>query len=151
MTKNQDIPDIFKNITPPSDDETEQLQKKADYVIDSLSKTYLDNVKVQIQDLKHFIRNAQHSTETEQTKIIKESIFQTAHNIKGQGTTFGYPLLTELGNHICQKIRKMNQCHHDLLEEFARDVTDMETVIQLPPKTHNDTLEMIEKRIKERV
>lgn len=147
MVENQDIPDIFKNITPSGNDEADHLQKKAEDVIRSLSKTYLENAHVQIQDLRRYINEARFATGMDRTKLFKESIFKTAHDIKGQGATFGYPLLTILGAHICDKIRGINDWTNDVLDDFEQNVADMETVIKFPPNSQNSTLMGIEKRM----
>lgn len=147
MVENQDIPDIFKNAMPLVNDDAEHLQKKAEDVIRSLAKTYLENVHVQIQDLRRFIDEARIATGMDRTKLFKESIFKTAHDIKGQGATFGYPLLTVLGAHICDKIRGVDKWSNDVLNDFEQDIADMETVVKFPPNSQNSTLMGIEKRI----
>lgn len=41
----------------------------------------------------------------EERMIAVQALYAIAHNIKGQGSSFGFPLMTRLGNSLCQLTR----------------------------------------------
>ncbi len=149
MTENQDIPDIFKNVFHAEDEESKRLETQAQQVIQSLSETYIQNVHVQLSDLERYIAQIRQMNSLSHSEI-QENIFRIAHNIKGQGTTFGYPLLTALGTHICDLTRHVKIWSRSLIDIIERDVFDMKTVIQFPANTHNNILTQIERRLGEK-
>ncbi len=147
--EHNDIPDIFKNVAPRENSEAEELQQRAQAVIHSLAESYMENVHTQITDLKRGIQEARALSDTERAVAVKNQIFKPAHDMKGQGTTFGYPVLTALGAHICALIRSGKVYDDAMLNEFEADVADMETVIQFPPHSENEILAGIRKRLEE--
>ena len=148
-TEHNDIPDIFKNVAPRENSEADELQQRAQAVIHSLAESYLDNVHTQIHDLKRGIQEARALSGEERVATVKNQIFKPAHDMKGQGTTFGYPVLTALGAHICALIRSGKMCDESMLNAFEADVADMETVIKFPAYSDNEILAGIRKRLEE--
>ncbi len=150
MTENQEIPDVFKNLEPRmSNENVEQLQEQANQVIRSLAATYLQNAQAQLNDLQRYMAEIRQLTSEDQSQLIKENLFRTAHDMKGQGTTFGFPLITKLGAHICDRIRNRDIWYQHDLDEFELDIADIKTVLHFPPDTHNDVLLAIEHRLKQ--
>lgn len=146
MSENQDIPDVFKNVFHSEDEESKRLENQAQKVIQSLSQTYLKNVHVQISDLERYIEQI-HQANLEHRLELEDNIFRIAHNIKGQGLTFGYPLLTALGKHICDLVRHVHMWDNSLIDIVEKDIMDMKTVIDFPANTQNDILNKIEQRL----
>ncbi len=148
MAENQEIPDIFKNLEPrQTDTEANRLQAQADEVIRNLAQTYIQNARVQLENLERYMGLARELTGEAQSQLIKEQLFRTAHDMKGQGATFGYPLVTQLGARICDRIRNRNHWNETDLNAFESDIADIKTVLQFPPDTQNSTLTNIEKRL----
>ena len=48
------------------------------------------------------------------------AMFTISHDMKGQAATFGYPLITELGNRLCRRIETCPSPAHQDLERIAR-------------------------------
>jgi len=74
---------------------------KAEAVIANLADDYLDwvqedfvRLEAAYEDLKTDGANAQ--------KI--DALFQIAHDMKGQGGSFGYDLMTAIGDHLCRLV-----------------------------------------------
>ncbi len=148
MTENQEIPDIFKNLEPrKNNQEVERLEEQANQVIHNLTETYIENAQTQLHDLERYIAEIRQLTGQAQAQLIKENLFRTAHDMKGQGATFGYPLLTRLGAKICDRIRNRNEWNKHDLNEFESDIADIKTVLQFPPNSENNTLKAIEQRL----
>ncbi|MSO93588.1 MAG: Hpt domain-containing protein [Rhodospirillales bacterium] len=64
-------------------------------------------------------------------KEVLSKIFQVAHQMKGQGGSFGYSLLTSVGNELCRIIEKMGTAGKtDLENEVIRiHIDSMKLVI----------------------
>lgn len=57
-------------------------------------------------------------------------LFTISHDMKGQATTFGYPLVNELGNRLCRLIEEAGPAPApDVLDHAARLVDGMARVI----------------------
>ncbi len=145
MTENQYIPDIFKKATLGTEIQTENLEKKADQVIHDLTGTFLLSAKENISRLKELLVLLQPKNNS--TNDIKEEFYQTAHNLKGQGAVFGYPLITALGADICTVLQKNKVLTHEALQILEQDIADMALVLTFPPHTQNKTLLHIQKRL----
>ncbi len=127
-----DIPDIFKKATVPTTAAAE-LQRRADSVIDGLRPQYIIQTRVGVDKLQQWVDEwpalwPNLSTDA-QTEMVRGDFFRTAHDIKGQGTTFGFPLMTDLGNHICKRVKAGGPFTIADLESFKRDVMDMKRVL----------------------
>jgi HPt (histidine-containing phosphotransfer) domain-containing protein len=79
--------------------------EKAEQVLAGLSDNYLDWVQ---QDLKNISAAFEElkAGRGDQKKIL-DNIFRIAHDMKGQGGSFGYNLVTAVGNELCRMIEKM--------------------------------------------
>lgn len=143
----QEMPDIFKDISPAANVEADYLQNQADQVIESLTQTYLKNVHLQIADMRRYIAEARALTGPDRLRLVQGNLFRTAHDMKGQGATFGFPLLTEIGAAICDRIRNLKEVNLSLLDMIEELTADMDTIIQFPPHAQNSVLSGIEKRL----
>lgn len=79
--------------------------ERAEKVIANLSDSYLDWVQ---EDLKK-ISSAFDELKANggQDKKLLDNIFRISHDMKGQGGSFGYNLMTSVGNELCRMIEKM--------------------------------------------
>ena len=48
-----------------------------------------------------------------------DKIFAVSHDIKGQGGSFGYDLVTQIGNHLCRLIERFGEDNPDEVENDA--------------------------------
>ena len=49
---------------------------------------------------------AQNESGSVREKLIREDVFRATHDMKGQGATFGYDLITTVGNHLCRYVER---------------------------------------------
>jgi chemotaxis protein histidine kinase CheA len=82
-----------------------EMIEKAEQVLASLSDNYLDWVQ---QDLKNISAAFEElkASRGDQKKAL-DSIFRISHDMKGQGGSFGYNLMTSVANELCRMIEKM--------------------------------------------
>ncbi|MCB2101000.1 MAG: Hpt domain-containing protein [Rhodobacterales bacterium] len=78
--------------------------EQAEQVIASMADDYLDWVA---QDLKN-LRAAYETLRADPNNAENlERIFQISHDIKGQGGSFGFRLITQAGNSLCRFIESL--------------------------------------------
>ena len=61
---------------------------------------------------------------------LLERLFGIAHDMKGQGGTFGYPLVSHLGNRLCRLVEATSTPSPEELERISRLVGAMGTVVR---------------------
>ncbi len=103
MNKN-DLPDIFKGAAPLNED-AELLSRKAAAVLADLTTQYPEWTKVELVNMSEMLVAAEQLSGEELFHLMRDDFFQKAHDIKGQGATFDYPLMTEVGSFVCEHLR----------------------------------------------
>jgi len=79
---------------------------KAEDVIANLADDYLDWVKEDLVRLEAAYDQLK-SGEGDPAANLEE-VFQIAHDMKGQGGSFGYDLMTAIGDQLCRLVEKMD-------------------------------------------
>ncbi len=80
------------------------MLEKAEQVLANLSDSYLDWVQ---QDLKNISAAYEElKAGTGDQKKLLDAIFRISHDMKGQGGSFGFNLITSVGNELCRMIEK---------------------------------------------
>ncbi len=79
--------------------------EKAMDVLADLAKEYEGWVRADLKRLNETFAAAQ-TNEKDRTRLIQSDLFRIAHDMKGQGATFDYDLITQIGNHLCRYIEK---------------------------------------------
>ncbi|MBQ6854732.1 MAG: Hpt domain-containing protein [Alphaproteobacteria bacterium] len=149
MTQNKEIPAIFQSVQNQTMNDVDALSKGAEDVITRLRDEYVRATEDNIGSLERLLNDIPTMDSVNQERVLKEEFFRMAHDIKGQGSTFGYPLLTDLGSDICERIRNRSTWTNDDFAVFKQDIVDMKYVLSLPPDSENDNLKNIAERLKE--
>jgi len=79
---------------------------KAEDVIANLADDYLEWVKedlVRLDKAYHQLKEGEGDV-----KANLDNVFQIAHDMKGQGGSFGYDLMTSIGDQLCRLVEKMD-------------------------------------------
>jgi chemotaxis protein histidine kinase CheA len=84
------------------------LLEKAQDVLDSMGDDYLEWVKTDLVKIEYSYEDLVEATEDEKREEFLKEVFSTAHDMKGQGGTFGYDLVTQVANHLCRLIERIN-------------------------------------------
>lgn len=122
-----------------SRDEMNDLEKKAKNLIESLTGSFLKEAVEFVQEMELLLQEAALLGKSERTYLFKNRFFQLAHDLKGQGTTYGFELITLLAGHVCDEIRQKKYFSQKEIDLFAEDVSDMKKVLyQLPHETNVD-------------
>ncbi|MBO7258175.1 MAG: peptide ABC transporter substrate-binding protein [Alphaproteobacteria bacterium] len=94
-----------------------------------MSRKYIEWASNDVAKLKNIFEQIQNLTGPEQDALIRGDFYRTAHDIKGQGATFDYPLMSDLGAHLCTLIKTTDTFDETHLAVMAQDIEDMALVL----------------------
>jgi len=114
--------------TAPSNN-PEDLEKLAMEAMSDLAAKFPAWASGDVQKIKQYLAEASGTFAEERTTIIRQRIYPKAHDLKGQGTTFGYPLITDIGSHMCKLITSKTTFSSSDLITLKNDANMMETVL----------------------
>lgn len=102
--------------------------ERAESVIAEMADSYLEWVQ---EDLKRIDEAYKRLAEAsgERTKEA-EDVFQIAHDIKGQGGSFGYDLMTLIANELCRLIERQDGFGAPEVQAVKVHIDAMKLVIQ---------------------
>ena len=92
-----------------------------------MSEDYPDWVQGLIEELMENYRRCIDTPELRHEKMAV--VHDIAHDMKGQGGTFGYPLITEFGDSLYQCTHKSENCSDNLVELIKAHIDGMKAVI----------------------
>lgn len=124
MTQYTELPPIFQKIadknfngsvTNNSAGVNKIQEQNAANVISDLAQKYPKWAMADVMKLKRSFNDANSIAGDGRTQIIKEELYPIAHDIKGQGATFGYPLMTDVATYLCERI-KSNSGNFDAVQ-----------------------------------
>lgn len=131
MKQYKNVPDFFReNAEKDNKTEAEILAQKANQAISGLKEQYLEQTKEDVRIMKDLLLKAQKAEQQKRFKFIREDFFIKVHDMKGQGSTFGYPLLTEIGAYACDLLRYKQEITDADLTVLKQVVKDAETVLE---------------------
>lgn len=81
--------------------------ERAEKVIANMADSYLDWVEEDLNKIQASLDNLVKNGDTDRTKNL-ERVFAIAHDMKGQGGSFGFELITAVGNNLCRLIDRID-------------------------------------------
>ncbi len=111
---------------PGAEIDAEALQR-AEQAIASLAGDYLLLVERELEKLQaafDLFRG-----EPDEWRRHSETLFQIAHDIKGQGGSFDYPLMTTIGGSLCRLLERIGSADREVQDVVALHVDAMKLVI----------------------
>ncbi|MCE2510881.1 MAG: Hpt domain-containing protein [Alphaproteobacteria bacterium] len=106
-----------------------EILKRAEKAVEQLRKTYPEWVLSDVDRMASILEEAKTLSGEAQERRLEE-IFSFAHNIKGQGTSFGYPLMTEIGESLCHFLRTPKKIDDEGFRLIEHHILAMRTVIR---------------------
>lgn len=79
--------------------------EQAEQLIAGMQDSYLEWVEEDLKKLATLYAQAQKETGSRQP--VFKDIFSVAHDVKGQGGSFNYPLMTIIGNLLCRFLERL--------------------------------------------
>lgn len=107
----------------------EDLEKMANDALADLANKFPAWACGDVQKMKDLLTDASEVYKQERTDLIRQKFYPKAHDLKGQGTTFGYPLVSDIASHICRLITEKSQFSTADLSILKRDTRLLETVL----------------------
>jgi chemotaxis protein histidine kinase CheA len=129
-------------------EDNKTLAKKAEKLIKSLTGSFLTEANDFIKEMDSMLEEAALLGKSERYDLFKTRFFQLAHDLKGQGTTYGFELITVLADQICTIIRHKKVFTQKEIDIFAMDIQDMQKVLS---QGANETTPQLKKQILNRL
>ena len=103
-----------------------ELLRKAEDAVNRLHKDYTNWVREDLAKLDVALKALRE--DPDRRRVHLDSLFGTAHDMKGEGGTFGYPLITRIGGSLCRYLNDTTPGDHDL-KVLAAHIDAMKAVI----------------------
>ncbi len=101
---------------------------RAEAALANLSDRYLEWAEADLVRLESCLTEVLGQPDRRREKLT--TLFGIAHDMKGQGSTFDYPLVSHLGNRLCRLVEAMTTPSAAELDRIARLVAAMARVIR---------------------
>ncbi|VAV87534.1 hypothetical protein MNBD_ALPHA06-17 [hydrothermal vent metagenome] len=89
-------------------DDIAAMADSAAAALAEMGEEYAKDASKDADQLLVFAERAKAAVDNEAVLVAMDDIFSIAHNFKGQGSTFGYELVTLLGDALCKISRPVN-------------------------------------------
>ena len=103
--------------------------EKAMGVIEGLSDEYQKWVHADLERLDTAFSKAKNESGKLREKLIREDVFRAVHDMTGQGATFGYELITTVGNHLCRYIERQEKFGKDEMSAIDTHIRFLHQII----------------------
>lgn len=101
--------------------------ERAEQVIAGMTDSYLDWVAEDLKKMDSAFASLQAATGDRKEEM--DAVFQISHDIKGQGGSFGYDLMTAIGNELCRLIEKVESVGADEIVAIKLHIDSMKLVM----------------------
>ncbi len=95
---------------------------------EELVASYLEVARKDIGDLEKLACQLHEDPATWLT--IRQTIYQVVHNVKGQGTSFGYPLMTRVGESLMRLVKTADGSTVPDLRLLDAHIAALRTILQ---------------------
>ena len=95
---------------------SEAMLQKANQVIEELTASFVDLLRIEIDKMVTLSQDAK--TAADKSALV-EQIFEVSHDLRGQASTFDFPLVTRIGSSLCRFTEAA-----DLSDARAQEVID---------------------------
>lgn len=103
--------------------------EKAESLIAGLQDSYLEWVESDLEKLQVAYRAVAEAAPEDRRKALN-AVFEVAHDVKGQGGSFNYHLMTHIGNSLCRFIEALpDQVSKGQVEAVKVHIDSMRLVI----------------------
>lgn len=106
----------------------DDLLANADAEVAKLSSSYTEWVQEDLVNLANALSQAR--ADAPHRKNHLEELYTIAHDMKGQGGTFGYNLITSIGASLCRFVERLEDAGDRDLEIVSAHIEAMKVVIR---------------------
>lgn len=104
-----------------------ETRKRAEDVIAGMIDGYLEWVTEDLKKIDAAYQKLKAATGNHKKEL--DAVFRVSHDIKGQGGSFGYDLMTAIGNQLCRLIEGIDRVGPDEMEAIRIHIDSMKLVI----------------------
>lgn len=127
-----------------------QALARAQAAVAALARDYSNWARADVDACQKCLEQAVAQPDQRETHI--RALYAIAHNIKGQGTSFGYPLMTRIGQSLCSLTRAERSFGDDDLSLIAAHLDALRHVLEkTQPGNDNACAEALADELEERV
>jgi hypothetical protein len=105
-----------------------EMLAKAEAAINKMSEDYPSWAVDDVDRLEQLVKQAQPGVGN--GRELMQEAFKLAHDMRGQGGSFGYPLMTRISNSFCRFVEQLNEVDTGSLEICMAHVASMRAVLQ---------------------
>lgn len=120
-------PHMIKNKVSGSGGPSAEMLAKAEAAISKMADDYPTWAIHDVDRLGDMLKSAK--TGVGNGKELLDEAFKLAHDMRGQGGSFGYPLMTRIANSFCRYVEKLEEVDKSALEICNAHVTSMHAVL----------------------
>ena len=106
---------------------TPEALARAEAVIADMADDYVTWAKEDLVNLQAALAKLRATKGDNSAEV--EAIFQIAHDVKGQGGSFGYPLMTEIGHHLCRFLESLESANAAEIDVIGVHIDALKLVI----------------------
>ncbi len=114
--------------TSNQDDDLPDAVRRAEAAVAALAENYAVWVREDLAAARKALQKAR-ETAPDNADALKE-IFGVCHNIKGQGGSFGYELMTMIGGSVCEITREAGNASEYMLKVVEAHIAALEFVVE---------------------
>lgn len=107
----------------------QEWQRQAEIIIRQMAQDYPQTALQEINTMRELCVQALLLPQQQKKDLITEEVFRKAHDLKGQGGTFDYPLITKIGNALCRYIENQSVFHQPQMRMIERHIAAMEVIL----------------------
>lgn len=108
--------------------EMARMLARAEAAVADLAKSYTGWALADVEKCVAILAAARAGNAADRVRHARD-IHAVAHNIKGQGTSFGYPLMTRLGQSLCHLTRRKEDFSEADLDLIGAHIDAMRLVL----------------------
>ncbi len=111
-----------------------KMSLKDDYenamnVLSELAGEYEKWVRGDLKHLMEVFEKAKSLNGNQRVQVIQSELFPIAHDVKGQGATFDYDLITQVADHLCRYIEKKSSYGPKELDDIELHIVILNKII----------------------
>lgn len=107
---------------------SQEVLARAEKVMADMADSYVDWAAADLENLGEVVATLKVSDTADQKDHLKR-IFAIAHDMKGQGGSFGFVLITTFGDMLCKYVDKLESATPAQIEVIALHLHAMQVVV----------------------
>ena len=106
----------------------DEILAKAEAVIDRLAAEYPTHARRDIAELDRYTEKM--ANDCDNRAVHYEEILRIAHDLRGQGLLFGYPLMTRCAGSLCRATRLVEAHDRAILDIVRAHVAALQAILE---------------------